>query len=461
MEALTIVTADGRRHFRDKERMGFEDVAKPGAPKVDGGTSPLMWHTALQLADYNRNPRALKVLQEWADTWLKLMSPGRWATDVEVLSGKVTGSQPARPLYGGYSTQGVTFTWLYALTGQDRYVEPFLHYYRQKKAPLSGNTFLGDVCCLGALDALDQATLKGLVPYNPALTLYAQHDAQPLIQATIGNPRGSQQGIDTLYDARRWPDMYTNAHQFTDRVFPSLLEHAAVSYLGGFCRRNKYNPAQAVSWEGFGTDYAALVLRNRQDSVKLLIYSFAPTPVTGKIRFWALSHGLYRLTVGPDADGDFKADRIESEKSVELARADSVPLTMQPRTVTVVTLEPQRKLDPIFSRADLAITPRELEFGGRVLSGTVHNLGSAAVDDVIIAVVDANGRAVSSKSLGSLAAPLDLFPKRVRFTLELPDQLIPGYKLVLDPQNKVPEIYEGNNNIDLANLGAPIPTREK
>lgn len=449
MEALTIVTEDGRRHFRDRDRMGYEDLQKPRPPKIDGSSSPLMWHTALQVADYNRNPRTLKVLQEWADTWLRFLRPGQWATDVEVLSGKVVDSQPDRPLYGGYSTQGVTFTWLYALTGQGRYIEPFLHYYRQKQAPLPANVLLGDVYCLGGLEALDQPTLQQLARSSPALALYAGNDPGPLLQATIGSPRGSQQGIDTLYDAQRWPDMYTTSHQFTDRVFPSLLQYASVSYLGSFCHRNKFNPTPAVSWEGFGTDYAALVLRNRRDGVKVLVYSFASKPLTGSMRLWALAHGQYHLTAGPDADGDFQADKIEIDKSVELARADALPLTISPKTVTVVTLDQQRALGPIFARADLAITRREVTLRDGVLSGTAHNLGSADVDDVVLAVVARDGRTIARRSLGSLAAPVDLVPKRLRFTLPLPESPVAGWRLVLDPDNKVPEIYEGNNEVKL------------
>ncbi len=450
MEALTIVTHDGRRHFRDKARMGFEDTIEPREPKVDGAANPLMWHTALQVADYNRNPRALKVLGEWADTWLKLMSPGQWATDVEVLSGKVTDSHPSRPLYGGYRTQAVTFVWLYALTGQDRYVEPFLHYYRQRQAPLPADVFLGDVFCLGALDALDRATLGELARHNPALALYLTNDPRPLVQAAVGSPRSAQQAIETLYDARRWPYMFTTSHQFTDRVFPSLLQHASIGYLGGYCRRNKYNPTQAVSWEGFGTDYAALVLRNRRDSVKALVYSFAAEPMTGGMRVWALSHGLYQIRTGPDANGDFKADKIESDRSVELAKGDSIDLTIQPGTVTVVEVEQKRPLGSLFTRADLAMVSREVRLQGRTLTGTVHNVGSAPVDDVLIAVVDAEGRIVCRKSLGALEAPVDLVPRRAPFTLPIPEGPSAGWKLVLDPENRVPEIYEGNNQIDLS-----------
>jgi len=59
MESLTIVTEDGRRHIRTIDRMGAGDIDNPRQPSLDGGTNPLMWHTAFQVADYNRNPRTI------------------------------------------------------------------------------------------------------------------------------------------------------------------------------------------------------------------------------------------------------------------------------------------------------------------------------------------------------------------------------------------------------------------
>lgn len=46
MEKLTILTEDGRRHFRNKDRMGVKDLEQPREVTVDGGATPLMWHTA-------------------------------------------------------------------------------------------------------------------------------------------------------------------------------------------------------------------------------------------------------------------------------------------------------------------------------------------------------------------------------------------------------------------------------
>lgn len=447
MEKLTIVTEDGRRHFRDRNRMGAEDINRPRKPGIDGHANPLMWHTALQVADYNRNPRALKILREWADTWLKFLKPGQWATEVEVLSGRVTGFQKDRPLYGGYRTQATTFTWLYGLTGDKRYLEPFSYYYRRGKAPLPANGYLGDVYTLGVLDELNRETLGKLAANSPALALYLNGDANPLVQATIGNPRSRHQEIGTLFDARRWPNMYTTTHQFTDRIFPSLLQHASVSYLGGFCRRNKFNPTLAVSWDGFGTDYAALVLDNQPGSVKVLVYSFANVPVKGNMRIWALEHGVYQLTIGPDTDGDRKIDRVEKRALLELSKADTIELILPPRVVTVVEIEQVRKLAPIFARADLAIAAREVQIKANTLTGMLHNIGSADVSNATIAVVNAAGDIVARKSLGKLSAPVDLIPKRIPFTIQLPDETRSGWKLVLDPERRIPEIYEGNNEV--------------
>ena len=449
---LTVVTEDGRRHFPDFRRMGYEDLEQPREPAVDGQATPLMWHTAFQVADYNRNPQALKVLRQWADTWLRLMAPGRWATEVEVATGRVTGFQKDRPLYGGYRSQASTFVWLYGLTGEARYLRPFMDYYRQGEAPYPSNDFLGDVYRLGGLERLAPAVLDSLTPRNAALALYRDRGFQGLVGKAVGNPGAGQAGIDDIYDARRWPDMFTAAEPFTDRIFPNLLQPASVSYLGGFCRRNKFNPTLAASWEGFGTDYGALVVENRRDRLKTLVYSYANSPMKGKMRVWNLAHGRYRLTLGLGGDG--QADRTVWMETVELAKAGAVDVTLQPGQVTVVGLEQIEKLAPVYGRADLAIAAREVTVGDSVVSGSVHNIGSAAVSDVEIAVVTASGEVVAQTSLGRLAAPLDLMPRRIAFSLAIPDGLPRNCRLVLDPQDRVPEIYEGNNEVALDALPA-------
>lgn len=449
LEKLTVRTGDGRRFFRDSDNMGARDLDRPRPPRVDGHAAPLMWHAALQWADYNRAPEALRVVREWADTWLRYLQPGQWATAVEVPSGRVLASSPDQPLAGGYRAQATVFTWLYALTGDARYVEPFLHYLRRGAAPAPADAFLNDLFNLGALDGLDPGILERLGAFHPALPLYLRGDPKPLIDATVGNPRPGWAEITCLYHARRWPDMYTETHQFTDRVFPSLLQHASIAYLGGFTRRNKFNPAQAVSWEGFGTNYAALVLVNRPDRFKALLYSFARRPMNGRARFWALDHGRYRITVGRDTDHDQQADQVDCTVTRSLARAETLELVLPARTVTVIEVTSLEKLEPVWQRADLALCAREVTRKGRTVAGVIHNLGTVPVSQVEIAVLDTRGRIVGHTELGPLAAPVDLVPKRLSFRLTLPRLPGRGWTLVADPEDRVPEVYEGNNAVPL------------
>jgi hypothetical protein len=446
MEALTIVTPDGRRHFRTYERMGAADMQQPRAPAVDGYANPLMWHTALQVADYNNDPKALLLLREWADTWLGFMRPGEWATAVEVLSGKVVAAEQNRPLYGGYRSQGSVFLWLYAITRDARYAEPLLHYYRQGQAPYPANDYLSDAFVLGALDRLPAETVADLARHNAALALYAAADSGPLVRATIGGPRPGGAEVATLSDAARWPDMYTTAHPFTDRVFPSLLTWASLSYLGGYTRRNKFNPTIGVSWEGFGTEYAASVLENRRDRLRVLAYSFADVPVAGRMRLWALAEGRYRLTVRSPG-----SDLAPPEgRPISVARGDAVPVTLAPGQVIEIALEQIAPAKAPTFRPDLALTRDDVVFDGAAVRALVHNLGSADARDVAIVIRDGRGRTLAEEVVPVVSAPIDLVPQVVEVVLPVDERPRRDWVLLLDPDDALSEVYEGNNRVPLS-----------
>ncbi|MFC1607914.1 hypothetical protein ACFL47_08085 [Candidatus Latescibacterota bacterium] len=455
IEKYTIVTPDGRRHFRDNRAMGWEDLHTPREPKIDGHATPLLWHTAQQVIDYNRNPLALKVVREWADSWLTFMKPGQWATAVDVMSGKITASSPDRPLYGGYSTQACCFTWLAYLTGESKYIEPFMYYYRRGEAPYPSNMFLGEIYTLGFLNGVvDDRTLNTITKENPALSVLRKNDTGPLFRAAIGNPSQLGASISNLSLAQRYPDMFTSAEQFDDRVFPDITQYASIAYLGGYTRRNKYNPTLAVSWDGFGTDYGALVYENTPSTMKAKLYNYTDTTMTGNATMWYLEHGMYHLLVGNDSGDDGSIDTISFEGTVELGKGMTFPVSLAPKTITIVELQQVERLDNLFDRADLAIAAREVTVNGTTITGTIHNIGSKSVADAVVAVVDNNGSEIARATVERLDAPLDLVPRRASFTIELPTKAVSGWMLKLDPGDDVPEIYEGNNTVSLSSIPA-------
>jgi len=435
-EALTVLTPKGHRHFKS-QRCGAADLRMSRKTDVDGHAHPLMWHPALEVAWYNLNPRALKHLRQWADGWLGHMQPGKYATAVEVATERVV-STTHRPLYGGYGGLGSAFLFLYWITDDARYLKPFFEAFRRGSRSTSPHLILPELIHRHGLEFLGPK-LAGLVRGEGAAETLVTADKRPLIDALKRD----------IAQLQRFPAMYTTTEPYTDRVFLYAIRNATIAYTGGYASRNKLPHTHAVSWEGFGTHYAALVLRASRDELKVLLYNFTERPLRGRMRSWTLDHGEYRLRVGPDANGDDELDRAVREKQLEVLRATAIPLTLPPKAVTVVALRQVRRLDDERRRADLALSPGEVRAEGGVVHGVAHNIGSRRVDSFDAALIDDQGRVRARKTLGPLVAPLDLVPRRMPFTLEGLPTSSKGWSVVLDPQDQIPEIFEGNNQVAL------------
>jgi hypothetical protein len=353
---------------------------------------------------------------------------------------------------------------LHALTGDQRFVEPLLRLCREADAAGSGvsgskgsgvlvRAAVSDLYNAGVLDGLPAAALPPLLERDPALRLFAQHEAGPILDGIVGSERPEGSAINSLYDAARWPDMFTSVEQYTDRIFFSRLQrYVSLCYLGGYCGRGDFHPTTALSWEGFGTTIGALVLDNRRQRLTVAVYSYADEPLSGGIRVWRLDHGLYEVTTGVDGDGDFQIDTGEHSIQVTLARGSRLPLALAPQVVTVLRVVQIEARQPIHLRPDLAISARELQLDDGTVSGRVHNIGSVDVDEVVVGVVDAEGQVLERCVCGGLQAPRDLWPKTVSFALALPGPVEAGWEIVVDPEGRLDEIDKDNNRVALAGL---------
>jgi hypothetical protein len=131
-------------------------------------------------------------------------------------------------------------------------------------------------------------------------------------------------------------------------------------------------------------------------------------------------------------------------------RATAIPLALPPKTVTVVELRLTKRLEDEWERADLELSPSEVRVEGGAVHAIAHNLGSRAVDSFEAALVDAEGKVRARKALGPLEAPLDLVPRRLPFALDGVPPGAQGWCVVLDPDNRVPEVFEGNNRLEVS-----------
>jgi len=317
--------------------------------------------------------------------------------------------------------------------GDPKYLAPFLDEWRTQGESRFGRDNLPEYGDLVDPALLGERPTEKLATH-PVTGFRATGEKGPLLDALRRD----------IAELQRYPDMYTTAEPFTDRVFLYALEHASLAYLGGMWTRNRYARDHAVSWAGLATDYAALVAANRTDQFRALLYSFAAGPATGTARFWRLRHGRYRLTLGPDADEDGRADTATRDETIEIVRGEPLAVTLPPRTAMVLELALVEPLDDLTARPDLAISGGTVRRDGDALVVTVHNLGLGAAPSATLAVVASDGRTLATIPVPALPAPVDLSPS----VAELRVAARGATRLVLDPDRRVAELCETNNAVE-------------
>jgi hypothetical protein len=438
LQSLTVLTSRGHRHFKSQD-CGAEDLRIDRATDVDGHAHPLMLHPAFEAAWYSGNPTILKFLKEWADGWLEHTKPGEYATSVEVATERVVDTTQ-RPLYGGYGGLGSAMLFMYWLTDDARYLEPFMDVWRKGSDNTSPHNLLPEMFHRGALESLGNESLQQLMQGRGIAEWLVTGDKEPLVDALK----------DSISELQRFPAMYTTSEPFTDRIFLNGITQPAIAYTGGYATRNKFIHTHAVSWEGYGTDFATLVKLARPDRLTALLYNFDSEPLEGSMRVWTLQPGSYQLRLGVDGDNDDTFDVNPEPRSVTLQRADRIPITLPPKQILVLELIQTEAHPALFPRPDLAISAREIRIQGDTLVVPVHNIGSADAPATEIVVKDDNGQILAREQVPPLAAPLDLIPKIHTLPMPLP-KLDPGtiLHIELDAAKQVREIYEGNNAVAL------------
>jgi len=433
LEKITFHTPKGFRRFPSIGEIGVADLKQPRKPVSDGEFNHLMMHPALMYAWYNRSPRTMKMLREWADGWLDhyAQAPaGKYPKIIDSATEKVTQYEDS-PFPGCWGGEGSAYVFMADLSGEEKYIKPYLDFMSAKESNQPGSC-LYELYQLGFLKGKEDK-FAAVLGNNWTTALYTKNDTGPFITAI-------KKDIEEL---QRWPYIYTAVECFTDRVFLYPLINPSIAYTGGYGTRNKINANPAVTWEGFGTDYAALVTRADAKTLRVLLCNISDKPIKGFARIWRVEHGEYDVALYPEGK--------EPEKRVtrEITKGDSIEVDLPPKAVQVLELRQTKALEPIYDRADLALSHLELKIEGGKVKGKLHNIGLKDVEHAEIALVDPTGKVVARKDLGKLAAPEDFQPKVVDFELEGVPADAKGWAVVADPDNKLAEIFKGNNRLEL------------
>ncbi len=254
-------------------------------------------------------------------------------------------------------------------------------------------------------------------------------------------------------------NLYTREMLQTDRGDLPGAEAAFAAFTGAVrVWRDAGVPTMAVTWEVPHRDFAAIVPYASEDCLRVRIYNFADETTRFGMRVWRLRPGRYEVRNGliEKGQGYLRECRWGQPSSfVVRHKADvywvDVP-AQQEFAVELRLVEPFAEsgvpADPAIAERDIAVTKNA--DGKITLTATVHNLGSAAVKNLVVALVrgDHGGYSEIARRTVHLPGCKDLRPSRisVEFAGVNPAE---GLMVVLDPQEEVAEVYELNNQANV------------
>ncbi len=244
--------------------------------------------------------------------------------------------------------------------------------------------------------------------------------------------------------AREWP-LVTSECIATDRVHWLGMGNA-FKIMTGY---GVSGQVPAVTYRGFGRDFAAAVLKVDAANLKAIVYSVSAEPKEAAIVPWILDLGArYDLKAGPDNDGDGRMDHAAEQRAVLLQhRGQGVLLRFPGRTSYVVELKKlaDHKSQELYP--DLGLSQEDIQFVPeyRRVDVTVHNIGGAAARNVMVVLSDGE-KEVGRQRIPNIEAPLDLDAKWVRIGFPFtPSRDRHEFTAILDPDGLVEEINESNN----------------
>ena len=204
------------------------------------------------------------------------------------------------------------------------------------------------------------------------------------------------------------------------------------------------HPELAVMWpSGGGPDMARLILKADDSSLEAVCYSFFDVKRDLKMRLCRIGDGRYSIALHSDPEGNGKAKEIIWRIEKDIRRFDIVSLPIPPRTPVVIRVKQIEKHDRPSALPDLAVDPWDVNRSGKQLSVTVHNIGNAAAENIVVRLVDGDDT-IESTVIKNLDPPVDFVPKKTTVSfIKVPESRY--LRVIIDPEDAIQEILEENN----------------
>lgn len=450
LDRLTAANPAGHRHFQSSRVSATESV-RQGIYAREEAWSPLLWHSALALAEYNRTPILIEKLKEYAgarlDHWKKDRYPQlslaiHFPTD-ETLSRGLPGPPLLDLMWG-----------VFRVTGDPDYLWPL------NRLVKAGHTATAQTASARWQPFLPEAAEAGpFLRLLPKLNLWNRHlhfrEAALLARQFAYEATGKKDYLvdyqaALLKHLEQTRTLFTEAEPNPAGVF---IPHRATqrARLGGIAHADQQIYAgHALSWENARGQVAALVSQAKPDALEVAVFNLGETLHDVQLRVWQLENGTYEVTEGLDLNDDGQVDLALNRRILRLKRHSSIPLTLRGGKSTIIKVEQEQKGTPIWQLPDLALGPQDFRYEADSDRGqvTLHNLGSAASHPFRLRIRNGKGAVIFERQFSSLPAPLDLRPRSIVVPVSgLRAASGPRLHLQILPGPEVEEITTRNNSL--------------
>ncbi len=208
------------------------------------------------------------------------------------------------------------------------------------------------------------------------------------------------------------------------------------------------HPEIAVIWPlGGGPDMARIVLSADDTSFEAACYSFHDKPRDLSVRLCRIEDGQYTVDILAGSGGAKREGTILRRTQQDLRRFDIVTLSIPPKSPVVIRLRQTVKHDRPSKLADLAVDPGDADYSNGTATVTVHNIGNGAAQDIIVRLRDGD-ETIGETIIAELDSASSFVPSTANATFSNVSNS-GNLKIIVDPDNRIPEILEENNAISV------------
>ncbi len=472
MERWTGINHAGHRHFRSNW-IGSQGVLEYAYFASDAGIVSRATIPMMHLLWYNRDPFLARYYTEWGRAWVDHARETTW--------GKPYGILPVEVVFETDEAGGFTKNWKTSAAAPSKYDR--MHQMLMINYMVTGDadfllpvrTQLAQQVKAGGVDV----ELWGMYRWLTGDTRYDGYTngrpLRPTRQMVLDAGRkAAELGRESMEIAKtinikNSVDNYRA--KFDNEPFSYYLYEL---YTGTNCWPSKDYvdfPLPAVRWLKGNYELGVILLEHEKKQLRAVCCNIGRKSKTFGAQVFELEPGAYLMTLGVDTNGDDQADRPIREEIIKIERGTEIALPLEPAIEYVVELKQLTKGPQWTSRADLAVCDRDIySVPAAPVAGTettlkirLHNIGTEDAAQVSVWAEELPaGKLIGQRTVARVPAPRNMEPSQVMVTMPWTvGAEAKGVRVVVDADDVIEEIHEGNNQAEIVLADLPEGPREK